>query len=163
MVGDSRQAKRHCVTGASGQLAPLPAGLFHAPSPAAILGAMSRTAHIAAAAVGGMFVQALLFYFIAGHFYDALPQGMMPGVGAMVMILGGGLLGAFGGAIAAGFRGRASWWIPILLPTALGAFMVMTEIDSVPTPPFVFACVGAACAFAGWLVAILGKRIGRTG
>jgi hypothetical protein len=122
---------------------------------------MQRAVTIAAAAAVGLVTLAFFFYLIAGVFYDSLPHGMMPGVGNAVMIVAGGLIGAFSGAITAGFGSRASEWIAILLSAMLGAFMAATEFGSLPRPLLTMACTTTAGAFAGWVVAIVGKKMGR--
>ncbi len=126
--------------------------------------AMRKSLLIVVATVMGAGVQGGFFLLATHEYYAALPplasyNNLMPGLGETVATGAGGLLGALGGAIAASFRGRASWWFPILNSAMLGAFMAVTEIGRAEHPAFAVVALTAAGGFAGWIVAYLGKKI----
>ena len=125
---------------------------------------MRKAFKIVAAAVVGLGVQGFFFSMAVHAYYAALSplapyNNLMPGLGEAISAVAGGVVGAICGAIAAGFRGRASWWCPIILAAFLGAWTAMTEIHRTTHPALAVTAMSAASAFAGWVVAYLGKKI----
>ncbi len=124
---------------------------------------MHKALRVVAAAVVGAVAQGAFFLMATNVYYHSLPRlaevNPLAGLGESICAFAGGLLGALGGAIAAGFHGRASWWIPVLMAAMLGAYVAATEIQRAQHPALALAALTVAGGVAGWIVARLGKMV----